>query len=191
MVAGHLRVQNGYWQMILSYKESGGSRKTKSISTHLKEKGNRKRAEQMLLDVRRQFLFDGIGIIDKSDILFSKFMVDWLHQIKSSVAPTTFMAYSSIIYSSIYPYFIKRHILLKELRPKHIAEYYDDLLAHGLSPTTVLRHHANIRKLQLKPEQKLFTMNFVLILNLLLSDNNSPRKLQADFKKRGMPSTLH
>ena len=41
MVAGHLRVQNGYWQMILSYKDSTGKRRTKSVTTHLKEKGNK------------------------------------------------------------------------------------------------------------------------------------------------------
>ena len=29
MVAGHLRVQNGYWQMILSYKDSTGKRANK------------------------------------------------------------------------------------------------------------------------------------------------------------------
>ena len=55
MVAGHLRVQNGYWQMILSYKDSTGKRRTKSVSTHLKEKGNKRRAEAMLLDLRRAF----------------------------------------------------------------------------------------------------------------------------------------
>ena len=55
MVAGHLRVQNGYWQMILSYRDSTGKRRTKSVSTHLKEKGNKRRAEAMLLDLRRAF----------------------------------------------------------------------------------------------------------------------------------------
>jgi integrase len=159
MVAGHLRVQNGYWQMILSYKDLDGGRKTKSISTHLKEKGNKKRAEQMLLVARSQFSFDEIGTIGQNDILFSEFMVDWLHQIKPSVAPTTFMAYSSVIYSSICPYFIKRYILLKELRPKHITEYYDHLMARGLSPTTVLRHHANIRKAL----QKAVTLDLILV----------------------------
>lgn len=146
MVAGHLRVQNSYWQMILSYKDPDGKRKTKSISTHLQEKGNKKRAGQMLLDARRQFSFNRIGIIDQNDILFSEFMVDWLHQIKPTVAPTTFMSYSSIIHSSISPYFKTHHISLKELRPRDIAQYYDDLMARGLSTTTVLRHHANIRK---------------------------------------------
>jgi hypothetical protein len=48
MVAGHLREQNGYYQMILSYKDISGERKTKSISTGLAIKGNKKRAEAML-----------------------------------------------------------------------------------------------------------------------------------------------
>ena len=33
MVAGHLREQNGYFQMILSWKGADGKRKSKSIST--------------------------------------------------------------------------------------------------------------------------------------------------------------
>ena len=42
MVAGHLREQNGIYQMILSYKDKSKKRKTKSISTHLPVKGNKK-----------------------------------------------------------------------------------------------------------------------------------------------------
>ena len=45
MVAGHLRIQNGIYQMILSYKDKQNKRKTKSISTHLPVKGNKKKAE--------------------------------------------------------------------------------------------------------------------------------------------------
>ena len=45
MVAGHLREQNGYFQMILSWKDSKGKRRSKSISTGLPIKGNKKRAE--------------------------------------------------------------------------------------------------------------------------------------------------
>ena len=43
MVAGHLREQNGYYQMILSWKGKDGKRKGKSISTGLPVKGNKKR----------------------------------------------------------------------------------------------------------------------------------------------------
>ena len=55
MVAGHLREQNGYYQMILNYKDVIGKRKTKSISTGLPIMGNKKRAEAMLLKHRKEF----------------------------------------------------------------------------------------------------------------------------------------
>lgn len=48
MVAGHLREQNGKYQMILSWKGTDGKRKTKSVSTGLPVKGNKRRAEEML-----------------------------------------------------------------------------------------------------------------------------------------------
>ena len=41
-VAGHLREQNGMYQMILSWKDTNGKRRTKSISTGLPVKGNKK-----------------------------------------------------------------------------------------------------------------------------------------------------
>ena len=43
MVAGHLREQNGLYQIILSYKDGDGKRKTKSISTGLPVKGNKRK----------------------------------------------------------------------------------------------------------------------------------------------------
>lgn len=52
MVAGHLRVQNGIFQIILSFKDEFGKRKTKSISTGIPENGNRKRAEELLMEAR-------------------------------------------------------------------------------------------------------------------------------------------
>lgn len=56
MVAGHLREQNGLYQIILSYKDSDGKRKTKSISTGLPVKGNKRKAESMLMDARQTFV---------------------------------------------------------------------------------------------------------------------------------------
>lgn len=55
MVAGHLRKQNGIYQMILSYKDANGKRKTKSISTGLPVKGNARNAERMLQQTRQEF----------------------------------------------------------------------------------------------------------------------------------------
>lgn len=55
MVAGHLREQNGIYQMILSYKDVNGKRKTKSFSTGLKIRGNARKADRMLQQLRQEF----------------------------------------------------------------------------------------------------------------------------------------
>ena len=44
MVAGHLREQNGYYQMVLNWKGKDGKRKSKSISTRLTVEGNKAKA---------------------------------------------------------------------------------------------------------------------------------------------------
>ncbi len=44
MVAGHLRIQNGIYQIILSYKDSSGKRHTKSVSTGLPVKRKRQKS---------------------------------------------------------------------------------------------------------------------------------------------------
>ena len=58
MVAGHLREKNGYWHMVITYRDEMGNRKERSFTTHLKAKGNRRRAEEMLFEKRRQITAD-------------------------------------------------------------------------------------------------------------------------------------
>lgn len=41
MVSGHLREQNGMFQMVLTWKDSSGKRRSKSLSTGLAVKGNK------------------------------------------------------------------------------------------------------------------------------------------------------
>lgn len=48
MIAGHLREKNGYYHIILNWKDGDGKRRSKSISTGLPVKGNKKKAEAML-----------------------------------------------------------------------------------------------------------------------------------------------
>ena len=54
MVAGHLREKNGYFHIVLSYTDENGQRKTPSRSTGLPVKGNKKRAEVLLREARRE-----------------------------------------------------------------------------------------------------------------------------------------
>lgn len=55
MVSGHLQEKNGAFYAVLNYVDDLVQRKTKWIPTGLPVKGNKKKAEEMLLDIRRNF----------------------------------------------------------------------------------------------------------------------------------------
>ena len=82
MVAGHLHEKNGYYYIILNLTDSAGRRKPKWISTGLTIKGNKKRAEQMLMEERRKYANAKAG----DDVLFADFMEQWLEIVKSTVS---------------------------------------------------------------------------------------------------------
>lgn len=156
MVAGHLREKRGIYHIVLSYTDENGKRQTPSKSTGLPIKGNKKRAEAMLLEARKakeeelQQLIENKGKPPRpEDIPFTQFLHDWLNMMESSVEITTLAAYSFTVKSKICPYFDERFpgLKLRELTPKHIQDYYTyEMKERGVSANTVIHRHANIRK---------------------------------------------
>lgn len=156
MVAGHLRIQNVYYQMILSYKDINGKRKTKSISTELPEKGNKRKAAEMLLNMRRAYQPEETlqatntpAELGNCSPLFCDFLQEWLEMIKNSVEITTYGNYQYSIKHCILPYFEPKgyHLNDIEKNPKYIQEYYQyELNVRKVSANTVIHRHANIRK---------------------------------------------
>lgn len=55
IVAGHLQEKKGFFYMVLSYPDITGKRKTKWFPTGLPVKGNKKKAEKMLMQTRQTF----------------------------------------------------------------------------------------------------------------------------------------
>lgn len=146
MVAGHLRLKNGMWYMALSYTDSTGKRRCKTRATGLNERGNKRHAEEMLIELRRKFT-DELEIQNKSGHIYADaYFLSWLENIRPTLSPTTYASYSRIIKNNICPYFKERDLFLVDLQPKHISEYCQQLLSRGLSPNSVRRQHANIRK---------------------------------------------
>ena len=144
MVAGHLRKKSGYYYAVLNYTDSLGKRKTKWISTGLTVKGNKKRAEAILMDARRNFNPEEPKVMD-GDILFADYMEKWLDIIKSSVAAPTFASYSTTVKKIVAPYFREKEVTLKNLTAKDIQEFYLSELER-VSPSSVIHYHANIHK---------------------------------------------
>ncbi|MDF2684785.1 MAG: integrase [Brevibacillus sp.] len=80
-------------------------------------------------------------------ILFSDFMLEWLEMMKYLVEVSTHAAYSFAVKTRIVPYFQEKKILLTELTPKHLHDFYQYCLKeHKVTTNTVQHYHANIRQ---------------------------------------------
>ncbi len=145
MVAGHLQEKKGFYYIVLTYKDEQNKAKAKWISTKLPVKGNKKKAEAMLLEARKAF--NPVSTVTESDMLFSDYMLGWLEMVRNNIEVTTYAAYANIVKGKIAPYFGKMKIKLKDLQPKHIQEFYSACMKEqGVCANTVIRYHANLRK---------------------------------------------
>ena len=151
MVAGHLQEKNGMFYVVLNYRDENGKRKTPWISTNLPVKGNKKRAETFMMDVRRNFVPPNVQRIEereamqKGDILFTDFLLKWLRVAKSTVKLTTYASYEMMATKIIIPYFQILNIKLKELTTEDIQDFYSAQLER-VSANTVIHYHAVIHR---------------------------------------------
>ena len=143
MVAGHLQGKKGLYYIVLSYSDREGKRKTKWLPTGLSIKGNKKKAEALLLEARHNF--DPKNIPIGSDMPFATFLEEWLEITKSSVQLITYSSYCNMGKGTIIPYFRKRGIPLNTLHPKDIQGFYTQELKR-VKASTVIHYHAIIRK---------------------------------------------
>lgn len=151
MIAGHLQEKNGMFYVVLNYRDENGKRKTPWISTNLPVKGNKKRAENFMMDVRRNFVPPNVQRIEereamqKGDILFTDFLLKWLRVAKSTVKLTTYASYEMMATRIIIPYFETLNIKLKELTTEDIQDFYSAQLER-VSANTVIHYHAVIHR---------------------------------------------
>ena len=151
MLAGHLQEKYGLYYIVLSYKDESGKRHTPWFPTKLPVKGNKKRAEAMLLDMRQNYIPPSTvvktepPIEAQNDLTFSDFLQQWLCVAKSTVMLTTYASYAGLLKSSILPYFAERGILLKDLTPIELQNFYT-LQLERVSANTVIHYHAIIHR---------------------------------------------
>lgn len=145
MVAGHLQEKRGVYYAVLNYFDTLGRRKTKWISTGLTVKGNKKRAEEILLDLRRDFKPPQGPKAPEGEMLFSEYLESWLEIIKGSVAVSTYASYAAMATRIIAPYFKEKGVILKDITAKNIQDFYLHELKK-VSASTVVHYHALIHK---------------------------------------------
>lgn len=146
MIAGYLTTKNGYWYGIVLVRDGAGKQKSKWISTHLKVPGNKRRAEELLMEARIKYTnLDEIQRRSRG-VLFSEYMVQWVQTCQGQVSLPTYASYKNCVERRIAPYFAEKGIYLLDLKPSDLLDYYNTLYAKNLTGNSVLHYHVIIRK---------------------------------------------
>lgn len=157
-MSGSLQIKNGKYYAVISYKNDQGKRKQKWVNTNLEPKGNKRKAEDFL----NKLLAKGTDFSEeKTDMLFCDYMKSWVERQKGKVEDSTMQGYLNVLDKHVYPYFSAKKVKLSEISAKDISKYYSCKMNEGLSPSTIKKHHANIRKcLQCAVVDELITINY-------------------------------
>ena len=161
---GSLQIKGGKYYVVIPYKDDFGKHKTKWIATGLDAKNNRPRANQAMKEVLSKFNVDDIKdaatkIVIGDQILFCDFMRQWLESHRRNIHYHSYIGYKHQI-DVIYKFFKHKGIMLKDLKPMHIQQFYDALDKKKLSGTTIQKYHVVIRMaLQYALKNDLVTVN--------------------------------
>ncbi len=143
-IAGHLTIKKGRYYAVLSYNDSLGKRHEKWVATGLPVKGNKKRAEEFLMNLRRDFI-PPEPQTPEEDMTFAEFCSVFLDLVKDTIATPTYSSYEGMLRRAIIPYFKSTGVLLKNLGAKDIQLFYASEMKR-VSATTVIHYHALIHK---------------------------------------------
>ena len=147
MVAGHLQEKKGLFYVVLNFIDAEGKRKSKWISTGLPVKGNKRKAEAVLLAERQKYQSGDYCLAADANMLFADYMLYWLRQVKASVDVTTYAGYKTNVEKRIVPFFRRRKVTLGGLRAGDIQDFYTYCSVElGISNNTIIKYHANISK---------------------------------------------
>ena len=146
-MTGSLRIKRGIWQMVFSYKDSTGKWRTKSESTGLKEKGNKRRAAAMLDARLKELSHTSDKLLQNSKVMFLDAMEQWLEDVMiGQVRYNTLVQYKNAFAYNIKSYPPFQNVRLQKLTPALLQSFYNAKVKAGLSPNTVHKLHANLNK---------------------------------------------
>lgn len=148
-----IQVRNSRLHVVINYKDEKGKRKQKWVSTGLKEGAGKRRVEEIRKKIVAEFeeeynqkLYSQKNpVTSNARYTFVDFMDMWLETIKPTIAHSTYIGYAKNC-RRIRNYFESKNIMLDELKPMHIQEFYSKMFDEGLTGNTVLHFHANIKK---------------------------------------------
>ena len=147
-ITGSLAERNGRYTAILNLYDEDGKRRQKSIALGIPVKGNKRKAQAQLEELKRAYSL-GLpqeGKTGQESQLFADFLRDWLEITAPTIERTTYQSYRGLIAARLDPFFRARGLRLRELEPKHIRELHRSIFADGCGANTVIHYHAVVRK---------------------------------------------
>lgn len=142
-MTGSLQIKGDKYYAVLNFKDKDGKRVQKWIALNLTTKGNKRRAESMLSELIVNY--QGYESIEPMNLLLSQHIMQWMEANKPNIANTTYDQYLNILVNHIQPYFDSRGITVSRLTAGDLEDYYTFKISSGLSPNSVIKHHAIIR----------------------------------------------
>lgn len=142
-MTGSLQIKNDKYYAVLNFHNSDGTRVQKWFALDLPVHGNKRRAEAKLHELL--VMYQGFEAIEPLNCLLSVHIMHWLNAIQDTIAHTTMDQYLNVLHKHIKPYFDPRATTLSALTAGDLEDYYAAKIASGLSPNSVIKHHAIIR----------------------------------------------
>ena len=142
-MTGSLQIKNENYYAVLNFRDKSGKRVQKWFNLNMPAKGNKRKAEMALAELLVQY--QGYEAIEPMMLLLSQHIGQWLEANRPNIAVTTYDQYCNILNNHIRPYFDPRGITVSKLTAGDLEDYYAFKVAGGLSPNSVIKHHAVIR----------------------------------------------
>jgi len=144
-ITGSVQLRHGRWYVVLNLYDREGNRRPKWINTELPERGNKRKAEKLKEEYIVQYE-EQATVIDK-DLLMDRYSLSWLNN-KTGLELSTWENYENVVKNHIVPYFKKKKMMIGDISPKHIRDYYNyklsggrkDKKKGGLSRETMKKH---------------------------------------------------
>ena len=128
-ITGSLFERNGKYTAILNLYDENGKRKQESIALGIPVKGNKRKAQAQLEELKREYSTPALQLTQaKADSqLLAYFLHDWLRFTAPSIERTTYHSYESIINARLDPFFRERRLRLCDIEPQHIRELRESI----------------------------------------------------------------
>lgn len=142
-MTGSLQVKNNTYYAVLNFRNNEGKRVQKWINLNMPVKDNKRKAEAALNELLVQY--QDYENIEPMNLLLSRLVAQWLETNRPNIAVTTYDQYYHILTKHLTPYFNSKKMTVSKLTAGDLEDYYAYKVQEGLSPNSVIKHHAMIR----------------------------------------------